>query len=69
MNKQNSPSKGRNYAYLAVGIFSLGYGAYRVISLYENYQKYELQFAIAIGFIAAGVICIYKFFKNLNPID
>ena len=66
MSKQNSPSKVRNYAYLAVGIFSLGYGAYRVISLYDNYEKYELQFAIAIGFITAGIICMYRFFKSLR---
>ena len=66
MSKEKLPSKSRNYAYIAVGIFSLGYGAYRVISLYENYQKYELQFAIAIGFVAAGVICIYRFFKSLK---
>ena len=69
MSKQNSPSKGRNYAYLAVGIFSLGYGAYRVISLFDKYQKYELQFVIAIGFIAAGVVCIYKFFKTLKKLN
>ncbi len=69
MSKQELPSKGRNYAYLAVGIFSLGYGTYRVISLYENYQKYELQFAIAIGFIAAGVVCLYKFFKTLKALN
>ncbi|WBL23262.1 hypothetical protein [Zunongwangia sp. HRR-M8] len=67
MSKGNKvPSSRRNYAYLAIGIFSLGYGAYRVISLYENYQKYEIQFAIAIGFVAAGVICIYRFFKSLK---
>ena len=69
MSKKKSPTKGRNYAYLAVGIFSLGYGTYRVISLYENYQKYELQFAIAIGFIIAGIVCLYNFFKTLKTLN
>ncbi|MDN3594962.1 hypothetical protein [Zunongwangia endophytica] len=70
MSKQKKlPSKNRIYAYLIVGIFSLGYGTYRVITLYEIYKKRELEFVIAIGFVVVGVLAIYRFFKTLKELN